>query len=50
MKLGAFTISLAVKNLQKSKCFYEKLGIKKPSCSSVFFTLKYIYFNFLVLK
>ena len=26
MKLGAFTISLAVKNLQKSKCFYEKLG------------------------
>lgn len=26
MKLGAFSISLAVKNLQKSKDFYETLG------------------------
>ncbi|WP_415327800.1 VOC family protein [Chryseobacterium sp. MMS23-Vi53] len=26
MKLGAFSISLSVKNLQKSKDFYEKLG------------------------
>jgi len=26
MKLGAFSISLAVKDLQKSKEFYEKLG------------------------
>jgi catechol 2,3-dioxygenase-like lactoylglutathione lyase family enzyme len=26
MKLGAFSISLAVKNLQVSKVFYEKLG------------------------
>lgn len=26
MKLGAFSVSLAVKNLQKSKEFYEKLG------------------------
>lgn len=26
MKLGAFSISLAVKDLQKSKAFYEKLG------------------------
>ena len=26
MQLGAFSISLAVKNLQKSKEFYEKLG------------------------
>lgn len=29
MKLGAFSISLAVKDLQKSKAFYEKLGFKK---------------------
>tara|TARA_B110000091_G_scaffold107894_1_gene116897 strand:+ start:2312 stop:2683 length:372 start_codon:yes stop_codon:yes gene_type:complete len=26
MKLGAFSISLSVKDLQKSKAFYEKLG------------------------
>lgn len=26
MQLGAFSISLAVKNLEKSKAFYEKLG------------------------
>jgi len=26
MKLGAFSISLSVKDLQKSKTFYEKLG------------------------
>jgi len=26
MKLGAFSISLSVKNLQASKAFYEKLG------------------------
>jgi len=26
MKLGAFSISLAVKNLEASKTFYEKLG------------------------
>ncbi len=29
MKLGAFSISLAVKDLQKSKAFYEKLGFKE---------------------
>ena len=29
MKLGAFSISLAVKNLQVSKDFYEKLGFTK---------------------
>lgn len=28
MKLGAFSISLAVKNLQASKLFYESLGFK----------------------
>jgi catechol 2,3-dioxygenase-like lactoylglutathione lyase family enzyme len=28
MKLGAFSISLAVKNLQKSKDFYETMGFK----------------------
>ena len=28
MKLGAFSISLSVKNLQVSKSFYEKLGFK----------------------
>ena len=26
MKLGCFSVSLAVKDLQKSKAFYEKLG------------------------
>jgi predicted enzyme related to lactoylglutathione lyase len=29
MKLGAFSVSLAVKNLKESKSFYEKLGFKK---------------------
>lgn len=28
MKLGAFSISLAVKNLEKSKSFYERLGFE----------------------
>ena len=28
MELGAFSISLAVKELEKSKIFYEKLGFK----------------------
>ena len=28
MDLGCFSISLSVKNLQKSKSFYEKLGFK----------------------
>ncbi|WCM42094.1 VOC family protein [Flavobacterium sp. CBA20B-1] len=28
MKLGAFSISLAVKDIQKSKAFYEKLGFE----------------------
>jgi catechol 2,3-dioxygenase-like lactoylglutathione lyase family enzyme len=28
MKLGAFSISLAVKNIKDSKAFYEKLGFK----------------------
>lgn len=26
MKLGAFSISLAVKDIKRSKAFYEKLG------------------------
>ena len=29
MKLGAFSISLAVKDIQASKAFYEKLGFKE---------------------
>lgn len=29
MKLGAFSVSLSVKDLQKSKAFYEKLGFKE---------------------
>lgn len=28
MELGAFSVSLAVKNLEESKLFYEKLGFK----------------------
>ena len=28
MKLGAFSVSLNVKDIQKSKAFYEKLGFK----------------------
>jgi lactoylglutathione lyase len=31
MKLGAFSISLNVKNIQKSKEFYEKLGFEEFS-------------------
>ncbi len=29
MQLGAFSISLAVKNLEASRLFYEKLGFKR---------------------
>lgn len=29
MKLGAFSVSLAVKDLKESQSFYEKLGFKK---------------------
>jgi predicted lactoylglutathione lyase len=29
MKLGAFSISLAVKDIQQSKAFYENLGFVK---------------------
>ena len=29
MKLGAFSVSLAVKDLAASKSFYEKLGFQK---------------------
>ncbi len=29
MKLGAFSVSLSVKDLQASKAFYEKLGFEK---------------------
>src|SRR4051812_9460662 len=29
MQLGAFSVSLAVKNLEVSRAFYEKLGFKK---------------------
>jgi len=29
MKLGAFSVSLAVKDIHASKAFYEKLGFKK---------------------
>jgi predicted lactoylglutathione lyase len=35
MELGAFSISLAVNNLEASKSFYEKFGFKlpvKPEC------------------
>ncbi|NWF84021.1 MAG: VOC family protein [Bryobacteraceae bacterium] len=28
MELGAFSVSLAVKDLRASKCFYEKFGFK----------------------
>ncbi len=28
MKLGAFSVSLAVKNIEESKVFYEKLGFE----------------------
>jgi predicted lactoylglutathione lyase len=29
MKLGAFSVSLAVKDIKTSKAFYEKLGFKE---------------------
>ena len=29
MKLGAFSISLSVKDIKASKIFYEKLGFKR---------------------
>lgn len=29
MQLGAFSISLAVKNLEASRAFYEKFGFKR---------------------
>ena len=29
MDLGAFSISLAVKDIEKSKVFYQKLGFKE---------------------
>lgn len=32
MQLGAFSISLAVKNLAASRAFYEKLGFEAPPC------------------
>ena len=36
MELGTFSVSLAVKNIVKSKQFYEVLGFKAlPSCGSV---------------
>jgi lactoylglutathione lyase len=28
MELGAFSVSLAVKDIEASKLFYEKLGLK----------------------
>jgi len=31
MQLGAFSVSLAVKNIKASKAFYEKLGFEKFS-------------------
>lgn len=34
MKLGAFSISLSVKDLQKSKDFYEKLGFSTMAGST----------------
>jgi len=30
MELGAFSVSLAVKDIQASKLFYEKLGFRRP--------------------
>ena len=36
MDLGLFSLSLAVKDISKSKVFYEALGFKAmPSCGSV---------------
>ncbi|MEN4760959.1 VOC family protein [Chryseobacterium sp. C39-AII1] len=42
MKLGAFSISLSVKDLQKSKDFYEKLGFSQMAGN--------IDQNYLILK
>ncbi|SIQ52094.1 Catechol 2,3-dioxygenase [Chryseobacterium sp. RU37D] len=42
MKLGAFSISLSVKDLQKSKDFYEKLGFSTMGGS--------IEHNYLIMK
>ncbi|MCS3531110.1 VOC family protein [Chryseobacterium sp. JUb7] len=42
MKLGAFSISLSVKDLQKSKDFYEKLGFVQMAGS--------IEHNYLIMK
>ena len=33
MQLGAFSISLAVKDIKASKAFYEKLGFKRSAGS-----------------
>ena len=30
MKLGAFSVSLTVKDIHKSKAFYENLGFSNP--------------------
>ena len=30
MKLGAFSVSLTVKDIHKSKAFYENLGFQRP--------------------
>ena len=36
MELGQFSVSLTVKNITKSKAFYETLGFKaKPDCGSI---------------
>jgi len=36
MKLGQFSVSLAVKDIEKSKQFYEKLGFTAlPECGSI---------------
>jgi len=35
MKLGAFSISLAVKDLEASRKFYEKLGFRAPRSSTL---------------
>ncbi|RMZ59721.1 VOC family protein [Chryseobacterium nematophagum] len=42
MKLGAFSISLSVKDLQKSKDFYEKLGFTSMAGS--------MEHNYLIMK
>ncbi|MFT4810518.1 MAG: putative lactoylglutathione lyase [Paraglaciecola sp.] len=36
MELGQFSVSLAVKDITKSKAFYETLGFKtRPECGSI---------------